>query len=574
MPLVLGLQTGHESSAALFENGRLLAAVSDERLSRIKNDGGQLSSLAIDEVLRIAGRQRSDVDRLALLYTFFPEEYFVRETLAKRLESGFARLRGRRRQMHVWNFIERLRLRGERFEDHFREHAFLSGERFDRAAVRFHDHHESHAVPAGYFSGFDRCAVITMDGNGDANISHTSGRWSDGKYLRDHVTDAHGASPGLFYGHVTELLGFRVMRHEGKVVGLAAMGDPDKLRGALSRALRVAEDGLTLTSDFSGGPESEERRRAHIERSARGHSREDIAASAQAVLEDAVVTLARNYLRRTGERRLALNGGVFANVKLNQRLANLPEVDEVFVFPAMSDTGNSVGAALLDMAATRGDGVLPGERLEHVYWGPEFGVEEIAGALESAGVKGVRCGDADLVERAAQAIHAGKVVGWFQGRMEFGPRALGNRSMLARPTDAAINDWLNTRLDRSEFMPFAPSVLADRATEIFTGVEKARHSAEFMTITFDVKPEWRHRIPAVVHVDGTARPQLVREVVNPLYFRLISRYEALSGIPLVLNTSFNVHEEPIVCGPVDAVRAFSEGRVDCLAVGPFWAEHP
>ena len=146
--------------------------------------------------------------------------------------------------------------------------------------------------------------------------------------------------------------------------------------------------------------------------------------------------------------------------------------------------------------------------------------------------------------------------------------------MLARPTESAINDWLNQRLDRSEFMPFAPSVLAEHADDIFFGVEKARHTAEFMTITFDVKPEWRARIPAVVHVDGTARPQLVRREVNPLYHRLISAYHALSGIPLLLNTSFNVHEEPIVCAPAEAVRAFVEKRVDCLAAGPFWMEHP
>jgi carbamoyltransferase len=166
------------------------------------------------------------------------------------------------------------------------------------------------------------------------------------------------------------------------------------------------------------------------------------------------------------------------------------------------------------------------------------------------------------------------VVGWFQGRMEFGPRALGNRSMLARPTDQKINDWLNKRLERSEFMPFAPSVLAEHADAVFHGVEKARHAAEFMTVTFDVRDEWRSRIPAVVHVDGTARPQLVRREVNALYHRLISAYHALSGIPLVLNTSFNVHEEPIVCAPREAVRAFVERRVDCLGVGPFWLEHP
>jgi len=208
--------------------------------------------------------------------------------------------------------------------------------------------------------------------------------------------------------------------------------------------------------------------------------------------------------------------------------------------------------------------------LRDVYWGPEYGDAEIEAALNKAGVRAERLEEAALVERAAAAMHEGRIVGWFQGRMEFGPRALGNRSMLARPTEGRINDWLNQRLDRSEFMPFAPSVLAEHAAQVFIGVEKARHTAEFMTITFDVRPERRERIPAVVHVDGTARPQLVRAEANPRYHRLISAYHRLSGIPLVLNTSFNVHEEPIVCAPAEAIRAFVEKRVDCLAIGNYW----
>ena len=239
--------------------------------------------------------------------------------------------------------------------------------------------------------------------------------------------------------------------------------------------------------------------------------------------------LVRRFLDETGQRHVALNGGVFANVKLNQRIMELPQVESVFVFPAMSDTGNSVGAALLELQA-----LDPGlfrssaHPLEDVYWGPEYSDAEIEQGLKHAGLRAERLDEEKLVTRAAEAIHAGKVVGWFQGRMEFGPRALGNRSMLARPTDKTINDWLNERLDRSEFMPFAPSVLEEHAAEIFVNVAKARHTAEFMTITFNVKPEWRERIPAVVHVDGTARPQLVNRKTNPLYHKLIQAYHRRS----------------------------------------------
>ena len=573
MTITLGLQTGHESSAAIFEDGHLIAAVSDERLSRIKNDGGRLSDLAIDEVLRLADRVRGDVDALALLYTFFPEEYFLRESWAKELERKIHRARrrgkiGERPQMLLANFIERLRARGKSFDGHFLRDKFLRGERFDRAQAAFYDHHDSHALPAAFYSGFPRCAVFTMDGNGDANISHTSGRWGDGQYRRDYQTDSLGASPGVFYGAITELLGFRVMRHEGKVVGLAAMGDSAPLYSAFCKAFHLAADGKRFASDFS----TEDARFQFLKKSIIGHRREDVAAAVQKVLEDAVLDLVRRYLAETGECCVALNGGVFANVKLNQRIAELAEVDKIFVFPAMSDTGNSIGAVLLDRVARDPTSLSQSSPLQHVYLGPAYGEEQIAAELAKAGVRSQRLDDAALIALSAAAIHEGRVLGWFQGRMEFGPRALGNRSMLARATDIKINDWLNERLDRSEFMPFAPSVLAEYADDIFLGVDKARHTAEFMTITFDVKIEWRARIPAVVHVDGTARPQLVRSENNPLYYALIDAYRCLSGIPLVLNTSFNVHEEPIVCAPAEAIRALSEGRVDCLAIGPFFCE--
>jgi carbamoyltransferase len=516
-----------------------------------------------------------------LLYTFFPEDYFVRETWMKELERRISRARKRlgkdgrsaeRPQMLLSNFIERLEVLGKRFDKHFLRNRFLREEGFPAAAANFYDHHDTHAVAAAYYSGFRQCAVFTMDGVGDRHICHTSGLWRDGRYERRHLTDAIGASPGAFYGHITELLGFRVMRHEGKVVGLAAMGDSAPLYDAFRRALRPSADGQRLDSEFVGQSQPEGRRHAFLKQAIQGHSRENVSAACQRVLEDAVLELVRRFLAETGQRRVALNGGVFANVKLNQRIAALSEVESVFVYPAMSDTGNSVGAVLLDLEARDSNALAGNLPLEHVYWGPSYDDDAIEAAFAKAGIRARRLEEGELIQRAARAIHDGRIVGWFQGRMEFGPRALGNRSMLARPTEGRINDWLNQRLDRSEFMPFAPSVLAERANEIFIGVEKARHTAEFMTITFDVRPEWRDRIPAVVHVDGTARPQLVRSEINPRYHQLISAYCDLSGIPLVLNTSFNVHEEPIVCAPAEAIRALSEQRVDCLAVGDFWAE--
>jgi carbamoyltransferase len=578
LPLILGIQSGHESSAALLEDGRLVAAISEERLSRIKNDGGRMPQQAIDKVLDLAGARRQEVDELALQYTFFPETYFTRENLGKELERRWVRLRRRLQgaeipQMHAGNFLERLTARGKSFDAHFLRERFLDAEGFCDGQVSFYDHHLAHALPAAYFSGFEEAAVFTMDGNGDWNIHHTSGVLKDGRYTRQYVSDAQGGSGGLFYSHITRLLGFRPLRHEGKIIGLAAHGDPRPLYEAFSKALHLSADGRTMVSDFSGQADAEGARYRYLQEVIQGHSREDVSASVQQVLEDVVLELVRNYLRETGMRNVALNGGVFANVKLNQRIAALDEVDRVFVFPAMSDTGNSVGAALLRQEERHG-GLLPGKPLDSVYLGPSYEAGEIEPVLRERGLEYRRLDEDALIATAADAIHAGRVVGWFQGRMEFGPRALGNRSILAAPVDDSINDWLNQRLNRTEFMPFAPSVLAEYADELFQGVEKARHTAEFMTITFDVEPAWRGRIPAVVHVDGTARPQLVTPGSNPLYHRLISAYRDRSGIPLVLNTSFNAHEEPIVCAPIEAIRAFEERRIDCLAVGPYWLEHP
>lgn len=578
MSLILGIQSGHESSVVLFRDGKLLAAISEERLTRIKNDGGRMPERSIDYVLSMDERQRSDLDAVALQYTFYPEKYFLRESLSKELERRLLRvkrkLRGKEESLLMaGNFREKLARMGKTFERHFRQQAFLSGEGFSRASLHFFDHHEAHALPAAYYSGFDRAAVITMDGCGDENIYYTASVWRHHALERRHLCQMQGASAGLFYSHITQLLGFQPLRHEGKIIGLAAYGDPKPLYDRFLKALRPTPDGAGLTSDFVGQEDAEAKRIDYLRQAIQGYSREEVSAAAQQVLEDVVLTLVKNFLVESGMDCVALNGGVFANVKLNQRIAALPEVNSVFVFPAMSDTGNSIGAVLLDMQAHHPkDFAASHQALESVYWGPEFTPEAIEAELRQQRLSYRRLDEETLARTAAQAIHDGAVVGWFQGRMEFGPRALGNRSMLARPTKADINDWLNRRLERSEFMPFAPSVLEEHADALFDHVTKARHTAEFMTITFDVKPEWRERLSAVVHVDGTARPQLVSRRTNPAYHRLISAYYDLSGIPAVLNTSFNVHEEPIVCAPPEAVRAFIEKRVDCLAIGPFWLE--
>jgi carbamoyltransferase len=579
MSVILGLASSHDASACVFIDGRLAAAVSQERLTRRKNDGCRLPLEAMAHALEVAGVGRADIDGVALMHSFFPERYFRRESLAKEVEARLVRARrrltGEERQMNVNDLLKRIAGRGGDIMPWFRRGDFLSGLGLrPDARVRFYDHHATHAMAAAWYSGFDTCAVLTIDGVGELNIFHTANTWSDGKLTRLGHSDSLGASPGEYYEAVTEAMGFIPLRHEGKVLGLAAHGDSRKLYSEFRRALRAAPHGNhygnRFDSDFVGRDDAYAAREAYLETLVRAHPREDVAAAAQAVFEDAIEDVARDLLARTGQRRLAVNGGVFANVKLNQRLAALPDLDRLFVFPAMSDTGNSVGAALFLVLENKEQEKT--ETLRSVYWGSSWDEKACGKALSAAGFALGPMEEDALVARAADAIHAGRVVGWFQGRMEFGPRALGNRSMVARPTDSEINKTLNARLSRTEFMPFAPSVLEEHAAEIFDNAEKSADCLPFMTITCNVKPEWRPRIPAVVHVDGTARPQTVSRSTNPLYWKLIDAYRQRSGIPLLLNTSFNVHEEPIVCFPENAVQALAEDRIDCLALGPYWAE--
>ena len=265
-----------------------------------------------------------------------------------------------------------------------------------------------------------------------------------------------------------------------------------------------------------------------------------------------------------GLTKVLLAGGVFGNVKLNQRINELPGLTHLFVHPGMGDEGLPVGAALAISAAK---GAFRLERIENVFWGPSYNDEETEKALASSDFPYERLDNIEL--RVAQLLAQEKIVARFDGRLEYGPRALGNRSILYHAGDTTVNDWLNVALKRSEFMPFAPACLMDRAEECFPKLPSAKYSAEFMTVCFDCSQDFKERCPAVVHVDGTARPQLIQERGNPSFFKILTEYERLTGIPTVINTSFNIHEEPIVCTPQDAVRAFATAELDYLALGSY-----
>ncbi|MBM4000044.1 MAG: hypothetical protein FJ297_10995 [Planctomycetes bacterium] len=275
-----------------------------------------------------------------------------------------------------------------------------------------------------------------------------------------------------------------------------------------------------------------------------------------------------SMVKKTGISRIALSGGVNANVKLNQRIREVPGVKCVFVYPNMGDGGCATGAAMLACGAAS----FRAEPIDHVYYGPDYADHEIESALRDANLAFDR--SPDIEETVADLLVENRIVGRFEGRMEYGPRALGNRSILYPAQDPDVNQWLNHQLGRTEFMPFAPAALASEAPQLFKNLDGCEKTAEFMTVTFDCTERMTRQCPAAVHVDHTARPQLVSPTTNASFHAILAAYHRRTGIPSVINTSFNMHEEPIVCSPDDAIRAFLQGRIDYLAIGSYLVPHP
>lgn len=569
---------GHDTGVALVgRDGRIVAAMSEERLSRVKMDGG-FPFRALETIMRIGGVTSRDLDAVAVPFLSRGAQVSEGLRMAARaaidpalLSGQIALRRGRdrfqtgMRALGAYEYVESFKSRIRSVRETDKRPAprdwrgFLRATGLDRVPLVQMDHHLAHAAGAWFASGFEDPLVITCDGVG-ALKSGIVGVVENGR-LRIAGRTFYPHSPGEFWELITVICGFHHMKHGGKITGLAAYGNPDAAcYGTMRRAIEAR--GLSIRTALD--PQ-------HMAAELNGVPREDIAATAQRRLLEVVTELVSNALRVTGRRSVALAGGVFANVRLNQAIAELPGVDQVFVFPAMGDEGLGVGAAWWT-AMTR-HGARPA-RQPHMYWGPEYSDAECEAVVSSHHLRAQRFADVDLADRIAERLARGEVVAVCRGRLELGPRALGHRTILHQTTDASVNDWLNKRLDRTEFMPFAPVTLDEHADACYRGLDRCRHTAEFMTITCDCSDEMRRTSPAVVHLDGTARPQLIRRDIDAFCYDTLKRYHARTGIPSLINTSFNMHEEPIVCTPDDAVRAFLRGRLDCLVLGSMLVEHP
>jgi carbamoyltransferase len=565
--IVLGIWDGHDAGAALVADGTLVAAVNEERFTRRKLEV-RFPERSIQACCTLAGVRPGDVQTVACstadvaktigrLVPGTRERYYrIRRRMARPGPLS-ALTRHVKYRITEWppNALTRaMSLAATRRS--LRESGIATSD------VRIYDHHDCHAVAAAVGSGFDTCAVITIDGVGDG-LCATVGTWADGALRRLAGTPARH-SPGVFFEHVTTLLNMRELEDEGKVMAMAdyAAPIPDE-DNPLLPFLGVSD--LRFEMPVPGHALMPALRRILW-----SHPNEQFAAMAQRTLERACVQLARNAMGRTGHRRLAIAGGVASNVKANRLMRLLPEVDDLYVFPHMGDGGLALGAALTAARETGVPGpiLLPGDDLA---WGPSYTDLEIGRALDAGGVAYERCDG--IACRVADLIAGDHIVLWFDGRMEYGPRALGHRSVLARPDRPELRDRLNRVLKRRVwYQPFCPSLLEGDARVVLEEMKGTpnRH----MTSAYMVKAAHRRALAGVVNVDGSCRPQIVSEDQQGAFAGLLREMRRRIGIGALLNTSFNIHGQPLVCTPAEALDVFVRCGADALAIGPFLLRRP
>jgi carbamoyltransferase len=545
----------HDSAACIARDGHILFAVAEERLSRLKHDA-RFPSLSIEACLAAAGVRPDQLDFVC--FGWPPAVEALKHDL-KCMATGSVPL-------NYVDLVSTVRRNLNHTRKQNGKKQFLA--RFPtKAQFRFVEHHLAHAISAYSFSGFDEAAVLVLDGRG---AWEASSLWHGRDGRLEHIwTIPWPNSLGLFYAQFTQYLGFQPYSDEWKVMGLAPYGEP----GINLRDFIIPDDNpyrvsTRLLLDDKPVPLAGITARLGPQREAESEidpKHKNLAFAVQDACEEAMMTLARAAVARTGSRNICLAGGVALNSKANGKILSSGIVDRIFVQPAAGDDGVCLGAALAPYLDNGGK--LPMHKMRHAYLGAENSDEEIEKALTTYKLRATRV--ADPAAAAAEMLANGKILGWVQGRMEFGPRALGARSILADPRDPEMNAKVNNAVKfREWWRPFAPSMLAEVAGEY---IESATDSP-FMILTAQVKPEKRSVIPSVTHVDGSARPQTVERDVNPLYWRLIREFGNRTGVPVVMNTSFNLRGEPIVSTPTDAVRTFFSSGMDALVIGSFVVE--
>lgn len=549
----------HDAAACLVHDGLVAAAAEEERFNRDKHHSG-FPHHAIRYCLNLARINASQLD-----YVVFYEKPFVKfnrilETYISQWPRSFGSFR---RAIPLW-LKNRLNMR-----KHISRELDIEEDK-----IFFGNHHLSHAASAFLASPFEEAAILTVDGVGEWTT--TTIGYGKGSQIRIDKEMKFPHSIGLLYSAITSYLGFRVNDAEWKVMGLAPYGEPKYVDKFLD-IVDIKEDGSFRLNmkyfSYHYSPKKTINRRFenHFGRPQRQSDQEidqfytDIAASGQKVVEDLIVKIASNMYKTYNTDNLTIAGGVGLNSVANWRIIQKTGFKDIFIQPASGDSGGSLGAALGFYNLTLG---RPRKyRMEHALLGPEYTDEEIQGVLDSNGANYRKISSEEqLVEETAKMLANNKVIGWFQGRMEFGPRALGNRSILANPKNPDMKEILNSKVKfREKFRPFAPSVTQEEASTYFD----IFIDAPYMLLIPDVYPEKRNLLPAITHVDGTARIQMVNKETNPRYHKLLNAFKKTAGVPILLNTSFNVRGEPIVMNPADAYSCFMRTGIDALVIGNF-----
>ncbi len=575
----------HDSAAALIDDGRITAAAQEERFTRKKHDPS-FPHHAIAYCLEQAGITADDLDHVVFYDKPFLKFERLLETYIALAPRGF---RSFKMSIPLWlreKLFQKNLLRGE-----LRKFS----ETFDASRLLFCEHHLSHAASAFYPSPFQSAAVLTMDGVGEWTT--TSAAIGDGRRLEILQEIHFPHSLGLLYSALTYYTGFKVNSGEYKVMGLAPYGEPKYAQLILDHLIDLKPDGsfrldMSYFDYCTGFTMTNDRFAKLFGQPVRGPDQlltgfhMDVAASIQAVLDEAVLRLTRSLAQQTGAKNLCLAGGVALNCVANGKVLRDGHFNNIWIQPAAGDAGGALGAALAAYHgfADRPRDVNAADSMSGAFLGPAFSQGEIEQKLTAAGAKFTTPGEADMIEITAQALVEQKAVGWFQGRMEFGPRSLGARSILGDPRSPAMQKNLNLKVKyRESFRPFAPAVLREDVSAWF----ELDGASPYMLLVADVREQRRRRmsadeqalfgidklnvarseIPAVTHVDYSARIQTVHRETNPLFHQLLGRFRALTGCPVLVNTSFNVRGEPIVCTPEDAFRCFMGSELDLLVVG-------
>jgi carbamoyltransferase len=575
----------HDAAAALIRDGEIVAAAEEERFTRKKHDY-EFPHNAIKFCLKMAAMRSEDLD-----YVVFFEKPFTKfERLLFTSMQTFPTSRKVFQESMITWLTDKLWIKG----------LIKQTLNIPESKILFSNHHLSHAASAFFCSPFDQAAILTVDGVGEWATA-TYGVGNDRVItLKREIRFPH--SLGLLYSAFTAFLGFEVNEGEYKVMGMAPFGEPKYVDKVWKLINQEADGSFTLNMEYftfhhstentygskfvdlfgpardpksffftpeSGYPSYFGEKPVNYARLAQENEHyADVAASIQRVTEDVLIKIAHHLHQETAMTKLCMAGGVALNSVANGRILRETPFEEIYVQPAAGDGGGALGAALYAYHSVWNK--PRNGAMKHAYWGKAYDAREVSTFLKQSGISHTHLEDEDrLLERVADAIDQGKVVGWFQGRFEWGPRALGNRSILANPGKAEMKDVVNTKIKfREPFRPFAPSVLIEKASDYFDLPDASRHyPARYMLYVMDVHENKRDKLPAITHVDGTARLQTVSADASPRYYRLIEKVEQATGLPVVLNTSFNLKGEPIVNTPLEAYSTFSRSGIDMLVLG-------